>query len=135
MWTFRTYVSPTGRSDVQADIDRLSASCSEHFRRRLDYLAITEKLDWKRPEAAKLVGLNEIYEIRFKADGVQVRPLGCFGPQDRTFTILVWAIKKQSDYRPREALSTSSRRRKELFRGEARSAPLQIDGEDFSPSE
>lgn len=132
-WTFSVYVGIGGSDALQREINRITASCRQHFSVRLRYLAVTAKIDWNRPHAAKLVGWEDIYEIRFKADNVQVRPLGFFGPANNEFTILVWAIEKGNVYKPHDCFKTAARRRKEVRDGKAGIARLQIFGEDFSP--
>lgn len=132
-WVFRTYVSATGRRDVQKQIDALGPAVLEHFLARVRYLANTSKVDWHEPQAKKLSGIEEIYEIRFKS-AIQYRPLGFFGPRPEEFTILVWASKKGSVWNPAEAIETAAQRRKAILKREASCTSLQIDGEDFPPS-
>lgn len=133
-WTFRTYVSPTGRNDVQKRIDALRSAVLVHFKARLRYLANTPKIDWHEPFAKKLQDVTHIYEIRFKAEKVQYRPLGCFGPGANEFTVLIWASKKQNIYDPSGAIKTADTRRKEIAGGQASCTPLTIDGEEFPPA-
>lgn len=132
-WNFKTYVSATGRSDVQNDIDALDEDVREHFLSRLRYLANTPKIDWHEPQAKKLKGVEDVYEIRFKAGNIQYRPLGWFGPGERDFTILVWAYKKQNVYTPAEAINTAENRGKLLRKGKAKCIGLKILGADFLP--
>jgi hypothetical protein len=39
-------------------------------------------------------GYSGIYELIIKSGGVQYRPLGCYGPGNREFTVLIGAIEK-----------------------------------------
>ena len=132
-WKFKAYLSPTGRGDVQDDIDGLDEGIREHFLSRLRYLANTPKIDWHEPQAKKLKGVENVYEIRFKAGNIQYRPLGRFGPGEQDFTILVWAYKKQSVYTPAEAIDTAEKRGKLLGKREAKCTALKINGTDFLP--
>jgi phage-related protein len=127
-WIFKTYCSPTGRNDVQVDIDGVDEEVREHFLTRLRYLANTPQIDWHEPQAKKLKGVENVYEIRFKAGNLQYRPLGYFGPREGEFTILVWAYKKQSVYTPAEAINTAGKRRKLLDKGEATCVALKVNG-------
>lgn len=133
-WKFRTYVSQTGRSDVQNAIDSLREPVREHFAVRVRYLANTPRIDWRKPQAKKLQGVQDIYEIRFKAANKQYRPLGYFGPEGDQFTILIWATKKDHVYDPAEAIGSASRRRKDVVERWVNVAPLTIDGEEFPPA-
>jgi len=92
------------------------------------------KIDWHEPFAKKLQDVKDIYEIRFKAEKVQHRPLGCFGPGTNEFTVLIWASKKQNIYDPSGAINTADNRRKEIAGGQASCAPLTVDGEEFPPA-
>jgi hypothetical protein len=130
-WRFNVYVSPSGSNGLQQQIDKLSPEIEQSFKVRIRYLSNTPKQDWKRPHAAKLQGVEEIYEIRFKANRVEMRPLGFFGPQENEFTILIWAAKKEDIYEPPNAIKTAESRRKEIIRQQASCLPLQIDGEEF----
>lgn len=133
-WVFRTYVSSSGRSDVQKQINVLAPTVLLHFLTRVRYLANTSKADWHEPQAKKLSGTEDIYEIRFKS-AIQYRPLGFFGPGSSEFTILVWASKKGSVWTPSGAIESAAQRRKAILKGEASCAALQIDGEEFPPTE
>lgn len=126
-------MSPTGRRDVQREIDSLGPSVLPHFSARVRYLANTSKVDWHEPQAKKLSGIEEIYEIRFKS-AIQYRPLGFFGPGENEFTILLWASKKGSVWTPQDAIATAAKRRKAILGREASCSSLQIDGEEFPPT-
>lgn len=135
MWFFKTYVGPGGKHEVQQDVDRQSDAWLEHFRARIKYLARVPVADWHTPHAKKLQGVKDLYEIRFKANGVQHRPLGFFGPGPSEFTILILATHKDDVYKPSSAIDTAAQRRKAIQSGQASTAPLQVDGEGFPPIE
>ena len=134
-WKFKVYESPTGNKALQKRIDKLAAAVKEYFKARVRYLSNTGISDWKAPQAKKLKGVTGIYEIRFKANGVQHRPLGFFEPNADEFTILVWATHKQDIYDPNDAISTAEKRRNQIKTGSASCVPLQIDGEEFPSAE
>jgi hypothetical protein len=57
--------------------------------------------DWCRPEFDMLGGKHrEIGKLRFKANSVQHRPLGFFGPWKNTFTLLTWATERDWKFSP-----------------------------------
>lgn len=103
------------------------------FSAAIRYLANTPKIDWQEPKAKKLKGVKDIYEIRFKAEKKQYRPLGFFGPGKDEFTITVWATHKQDIYDPDDAIETASQRRDDVIETRANTSPLTIDGEEFPP--
>lgn len=134
-WQFLTYVSSTGRRDVQKTIDRLSTQAEERFLAELRWLFETPIGEWHEPRAKKLRGYDDLYEMRFVADKKQIRPIGYFGPSPNQFTILIWASHKQNVYTPQDALDSAERRRKEIRGGRGTVAPIQVAGEGFPPDE
>ena len=78
-WKFKVYVSPTDSNALQKTIDTQDDAVTQYFKARVRYLSNTGKRDWKEPAAKKLQGVTDIYEIKFKANKVQYRPLGFFG--------------------------------------------------------
>lgn len=130
-WRFKVYVSSTGSEALQKDINGQDDTVIQCFKVRVRYLSNTPKHDWKKPHARKLQGVTDIYEIRFKANGVEFRPFGFFGPSEKEFTILVWATHKQDIYDPHDAIKTADSRRGFVQNGSARCVPLKIDGEEF----
>lgn len=133
-WRFKVYVSPTGNA-LQKFIDEQDDAVMQHFKVRVRYLSNTAIRDWKEPAAKKLHGIADIYEVRFKANGVQHRPLGFFGPNKGEFTILVWATHKQNIYDPHDAINTAGKRYGLIQNGSASCVPLKINGEEFPCSE
>jgi hypothetical protein len=130
-WRFNVFVSPVGSTALQKTIDAQDEAVIQQFKVRVRYLANTPKGDWKKPHALKLQGVTDIYEIRFKANGIERRPFGFFGPGQKEFTILVWATHKQAIYDPNDAIKTADSRRKDIQTGSACCVPLKIDGEEF----
>ena len=133
-WRFMVYVSPSGRHEVQNDLDRMDDFGQAYFQRQVVYLAGTAgRKDWSEPHALKLSGYVDLYEIRFKHANKATRALGFFGPEPGVFTITLVATHKQNVYTPRDALRTADSRRKDICSGTASAVPLQFDGEDFPP--
>lgn len=134
-WKFRTFVSATGRKDVQADINRLGIDGLEGFKAQVKYLRVAPIAEWHEPHAKKLKGYDWLYEIRFKDTNRQVRAIGFFGLGPDEFTILISATHKGNVYKPHNAFDTAETRRKALLTGDASTASLEIDGEIFPPNE
>lgn len=131
-WRFNTFVSASGRHDVQADIDRLDETGLAHLRAQVKYLSGTSLMkDWSVPQAKKLKGYEDLYEIRFKAHRNAMRAVGFFDPDAGEFTILILCNHKDNVYKPASALDTAAARRKLFTQQAGRCAPLQIDGEEF----
>jgi hypothetical protein len=110
LWTFRCYVSATGRDMIDDWYYRQSDDVQSALDVALEYLIQRPREEWRRPEFDLLSGkLREIGEIRLKVDK-QYRILGFFGPRQSEFTLLIGASKKGSNYNPRGALDTALER-------------------------
>lgn len=99
MWNFNYYESPNGTSEVRDTFDSGSDELQANLIVAFEYLQVREKQDWTNPRnfAAKLSagkGYRDYYEIRIRANNVQQRPIGYFGPKNNDFTILIWATEK-----------------------------------------
>ncbi|WP_370692123.1 type II toxin-antitoxin system RelE/ParE family toxin [Hydrogenophaga sp.] len=130
-WTFWTYVSETGRNEVQKSIDRYDAYATASFERAVSHLAITDIKGWDEPHAKKLKNQEPpLYEIRYKANNRQERALGFFDGHG-AFVITLICFHKGRIYNPRDAFEIAQRRAIRIKEGIATTAPLQINGEDF----
>lgn len=135
-WRFSAYETPSGRPEVQDDVDRFDDAGVANFETKVRYLAgTTSPGDWTEPQAKKLKGASGLYEIRFKANRCATRAIGFFGPNDDEFTILIIATHKQDVYKPHNAFETAISRRAQVLRKEAGTSPLKIDGEVFPPTD
>jgi hypothetical protein len=115
VWTFRCYVSPSGRDAIDDWYGRQPAGVQGAFDVALEYLSQRPREEWRRPEFDLLSGkFRDLGEIRFKADK-QYRILGFFGPRPSEFTLLIGASKKGQNYDPRSALDTALSRRSEVL--------------------
>ncbi|BBU61671.1 hypothetical protein MSC49_16060 [Methylosinus sp. C49] len=110
-WTFRAYVSPSGRKDVWKWYLRLPVPAQAEFDALLAYLVQREKAEWRMPDFKLLTGrLSGIGELRFNSQKVEYRPFGIFGPNDNEFTLLIGCSKKSSAYTPQDARETAAER-------------------------
>jgi hypothetical protein len=115
LWTFKSYVSPSGRVAIVDWYGRQTVEVQGAFDVVLEFLEQRPRDEWRRPDFDLLSGkLREIGEIRFKADRKQIRILGFFGPDPAQFTLLVGSSKKGKQYDPKEALETALRRKSEI---------------------
>ncbi len=131
LWKFKTFVSLSGRDNLQKEIDRYDDYALEAFRRAVAHLAVATKDKWDEPHAKKLKGKNKLFEVRFKANRCATRAIGYFGPGPNEFTITVLCTHKQKIYDPHDAIEIADRRAGQVQAGTATPAALQIDGEDF----
>jgi hypothetical protein len=114
LWTFRCYISPSGRDMINDWLARQSDDVTAAVEVAIEYLVQRPREEWRRPEFDLLSGkMREIGEIRFRADK-QYRILGFFGPSRSDFTLLVGTSKKGKNYDPRNALETALDRMAEV---------------------
>ncbi|MCJ7546110.1 MAG: type II toxin-antitoxin system RelE/ParE family toxin [Deltaproteobacteria bacterium] len=73
---------------------------------------------WHRPYADKLTGYANIWEIRVKSENVQYRPLGCCGPGDKVFSLLVGAREINKRFDPKDAPKIAEKREKLVYQDE-----------------
>ena len=130
----KTYVSTNGRNDVQDSIDEFDEVEMACFTVCIRYMVNYPRKDWG-DRLKKLKGVDDIYEIRFKANNKQQRALGYFGPEENEFTITIWATHKQDIYKPSDAIKSAGKRRDQIVAGQATCVALKIDGEEFPPPE
>lgn len=55
-----------------------------------------DKLQWSQKWISSYTGYAKLFELRIPHNKVQYRPLGCYGPDQREFTILIGAIERNS---------------------------------------
>lgn len=120
MWTFRAYITPAGNKDFKKWYDQQGAAVQAEFDASIEFLAPRPRDQWTRPHFDQLGGAQAgLGEIRFKAEKVQYRPIGMFGPAAYEFTLLIGSSKKGSSYDPRNAMTTALTRAKQITKGEA----------------
>lgn len=132
-WQFETYVSASGRNDVQKTVDGYDPYGRQSFSRAVAHLAVSPKSQWHEPHGKKLKNENPIYEIRYKAFKRQERALGYFEDSTSSFIIVLTCHHKGRVYKPPKAFEIAHRRIKEIQSGSAKTVPLQVDREDFPP--
>ena len=94
IWEFRSYVSLRGECELADWYGKASDNIQAAFDTRLKNLSQISQ--WREPLATKLENGDGLVEIRYKADGVQQRPIGFYGPNQRQFTILICATAKMT---------------------------------------
>jgi len=122
----------TQRGVVSAELTRLGDAARAAFDDRLLYLRDQPPPGWRDPHAKRLSPdrdpkCKDIYEIRFKANRVEQRPLGYFGPEIDIFTIVLWATHKGRQWKPREYCRIANERWDEFRRGEIEAREIEID--------
>ena len=109
LWIFMEFVTSGDRGVITEWYDGLDIEAQEDFHARLERLANLQRHLWKRPLYASIK--DGIGEIIFKANRIQYRPLGWFGPQQGQFTLLFPAEERNGRFVPDDAVKHATQRR------------------------
>ena len=126
LWRFRCYVSARGVDEIKTVYEAEDLKVQARFLSRLRTLSALPEREWHEGYFKKLSGNCEgLGEIRFKANGVQQRPLG-FKSGPHEFTILFWAREKNGRFVPHSACKQSLRRKAEVVADRSRTNALWL---------
>ncbi len=121
MWRFLDYCSAAGNNLIEEWYQKvLDATAQAEFDVVLKMLSVTD--DWRGLSEFESLGREGLCTIRFKAGKsgkIQYRPVGFFGPGERTFSIYVGCSKKGNIYTPPDAFDLALKRRGKVERKEA----------------
>lgn len=110
-WMFMVIAPQRGGVNEFAKwLNTLPKKASAKIRIRLKYLEAVKI--WKKYLVTKLSGHKNLYEIRIVCNNIQYRPIGCKGPKEGEFTILVGAIERGGKFEPKKALVIANNRSK-----------------------
>ena len=113
-WTIKVFGEK--KSDVDDWINELPSKAHARMDNIISYMEITK--DWTRTGYfSPLKGHRGINEIRFTFQSIQYRPLGCYGPGDKEFTILIGAIEQGDRFNPINAPLIAENRRNDIRDG------------------
>ena len=118
MWTFYDYVDETGTNLIFEWLSGLSVKARAKVQTRIRNLERLPREQWG-DWTGSLVGSGweGILEMRFFVDRVRLRPLFCYGPGQRSATILMGAVEVGGEIEPRSASATCRARASEVRRG------------------
>jgi hypothetical protein len=108
-WTIFDYVDASGTNEIRVWMDGQPKMAQVRMDAIIGYLQITPV--WPGQYISALKTCNDIYELKIKSGGVQYRPLGFYGPQQREFTLLMGAIEKGGILIPRDFCTIATRLR------------------------
>jgi hypothetical protein len=121
-WRFRCYVTEDGTDEIRTWYEAQSKQLRQKFLGRLLALRGLPPEEWRLPLFRWLRGDGQgIGEVRFKADGVQQRPLGFRGPEPDVFTLLFSAREKNDQFIPKNAIEIALRLRNQVERNKEQS--------------
>ena len=112
--TFKIFGSENEDSDVDRWRDGLPPAARARMDQIICYMEIQR--DWTKTSYFRpLTAYKGICEIRFIVQNIQYRPLGCYGPGEKEFTILVGAEEKGDRFNPKSAPQLAVKRRKVIL--------------------
>ena len=117
-WRILDYVSARGENEIKTWVASLPPGAQAKFDYILFVLRSWQGL-WPSQYGSHLKGFEGIFELRIGYSGVQYRPLGCFGPGDREFTLLLGAIEKGRKL-PKSVCEMAVERRKIILQDRSR---------------
>ncbi len=110
------FVKANGKDILEKWLDDEGAGAEEALDAMIKRLSPLRREVWGSRFVHKIEGQKDIYELIISTGDKQYRPLGCFGPGQREFTILIGASKKGGRKRrpmrwdPPNALKTAKKR-------------------------
>lgn len=111
LWRFRCFVTAGGVDAIRSHVEAQTKELQGRFLSRMRILAQLPQGEWHDTYYKRLVGpWDGLAEVRFKANGVQQRPLG-FHSGDREFTLLYWATEKGDKFVPKSACDIALERK------------------------
>jgi hypothetical protein len=112
MWVIRCFWNARGNV-FEEEYRQQSPRARAEFRATLNGLRAQPTIEgWCRANGFdRLSGkYRKLGKLRFKVPGVQHRPLGFFGPGEKTFTLLVWATERDGKFDPPNVRDTALQR-------------------------
>ncbi len=110
IWAFKVFLKDKTTNVIEEWLEGLPTKAQVKIDERINYLAITPQ--WVRPYFDILHGYEGIHEIRVILQNIQYRLLGCFGPREKEFTLLIGSKEIGSKFNPASAPTIAQQRRK-----------------------
>ena len=125
IWTFSDYVSERGTNEIHEWLNSREVPSGAKAKINARIISLQGFPVFPEQYFSAYRGWDDIYELRIGFSGVQYRPLGCYGPKKREFTLLVGGIEKGKI--PKRLLEVANERRKVIH-----ADPARVRGHDFS---
>jgi hypothetical protein len=129
IWTFYECEEKAGEWLVEEHLSSARPELEVKFNSRCRHLVQMNLDEWSPVWTKPLRGkqCDGLVELRFKANKVQQRPLGFFGPGASEFTIVIWAIEKGDALVPKDACKIGKQREAEVRAGKRQIRPLAFE--------
>jgi hypothetical protein len=110
IWTFMDFVSDRGTNEILAWLNSREVPFAAKAKINARIVSLQGFPLFPDQYFSAYKGWDDIYELRVSFSGAQYRPLGCYGPERRQFTLLVGGIEKGKI--PKRLLEIADERRK-----------------------
>jgi hypothetical protein len=110
-WTFKCFKSSSGTNEIRKWLSALPERDQAKIDAVIRHLEIQKRLE-EGPYIEPLTGYKGLFEIKVFSGRVRYRPIGCYGPNRREFTILKGAIEKDDKFEPKSAPDIADTRSK-----------------------
>jgi hypothetical protein len=110
IWKFKVFISINGVCDFEKWLKEQIPEDRAKIDIFIDRLLVTES--WSKKHVRPLTSYSKINELVIKGKKIQLRPLGCFGPKRKEFTILLGAEERGDHFVPKDAPVRAERRQK-----------------------
>lgn len=133
LYSFHERLDPRTNLGAFTEVyESLGDAGQAHCDARLEFLRSQPPCMWVEPDAKKLSWTQQtackgIYEIRFKANNVQQRPMGYFDAAGRRFVIVVWVTHKGNQYDPKNYCQIAQRRWQSIRDGLESTSAIEVD--------
>ena len=118
------YVNDRGENEIRLWLNSQSLKTQTKIDVRL--LEMTAMPHWPPQYISAYRGVEHIFELKITRQNVQYRPLGCYGPSPKEFTLLIGAIEKGGKI-PKGTLMSAEDRRKIVLNNRSRVCEHQYD--------
>jgi hypothetical protein len=120
-WIFRDYQRPSTLGEEQVLVNEIllwTLGLPAKAQAKLDVIILSLRAYavWPPQYVSAYSGYPDIFELRVSSGGVQYRPLGCYGPGKRVFTLLIGTTEKGGKIRKGD-LDSAADRRNRVFEG------------------
>lgn len=114
-WTFRDYQRLSTDSSAEPilvnEILTWTLGLPKRAQAKIDAMILSLRVfSVLPPQYISDCGYEHIWELRAGCSGVQYRPLGCYGPGQRAFTLLIGTIEKGGKIPAGDGMSAIDRR-------------------------
>jgi hypothetical protein len=118
-WRVRCFCNARGDDLFDREYRVQTPEVRAEFRATLNGLLAQEDIrGWCRPNGFDRLNrkYRELGKLRFKVANVQHRPLGFFGPKQKTFTLLIWSTERDGKFSPPNVRDTALQRMSQVLR-------------------